>query len=83
MSEFQICMCGVEPGYLHALDCPRPLFNATEAQADRWEQEREAKRAHNRALADKRNQARRDRNACMKELGLHRVKGALGGTYWE
>jgi hypothetical protein len=31
----------------------------------------------------KRNQARRDRHAVLTGLGLKRVKGALGGTYYE
>jgi hypothetical protein len=29
------------------------------------------------------NQARRDRNQAMRDLGLTRVKGSLGGVYWE
>ena len=30
-----------------------------------------------------RNKARREREAVLKELGLVKVRGALGGTYWE
>ena len=35
------------------------------------------------ALRQKRNQARRDRNAAFRDCGLVRVRGDLGGTYWE
>ena len=31
----------------------------------------------------KRRRARRDRESCLRDLGLVKVKGALGGTYWE
>lgn len=31
----------------------------------------------------KRNQARRERHAALTDLGLKRVKGALGGVYYE
>lgn len=31
----------------------------------------------------KRNKARRERNKAMQDMGLTRVKGALGGIYWE
>jgi hypothetical protein len=31
----------------------------------------------------KRNRAQRAKNQAMKDLGLVRVRGALGGTYWE
>jgi uncharacterized Zn finger protein (UPF0148 family) len=31
----------------------------------------------------KRRKARRERDAIMRSLGLTKVKGALGGTYWE
>jgi hypothetical protein len=33
--------------------------------------------------AEKVNKARRDRHAAMSDMGLKRVKGALGGTYYE
>lgn len=36
---FQICCCGAQPGYPHRADCPRPLFNATDAQFEQWEKE--------------------------------------------
>ena len=31
----------------------------------------------------KRNKARRDREQLMRDMGLVKVRGALGGTYWE
>ena len=31
----------------------------------------------------KRERNRRERNESMKDLGLTKVKGNLGGTYWE
>lgn len=31
----------------------------------------------------KRNEATRARNQAMRDLGMKRVKGNLGGTYWE
>jgi hypothetical protein len=31
----------------------------------------------------KRSMARRNRDQAMRDLGLVKVKGALGGTYWE
>lgn len=35
------------------------------------------------ARKDKRNQARRERHQAMLDLGLVRVRGALGGVYYE
>jgi hypothetical protein len=35
------------------------------------------------ALRDKRNAARRERDGAMRDIGLLKVKGAMGGTYWE
>jgi len=32
---------------------------------------------------DKTNAARRAREAALRSVGLVKVKGALGGTYWE
>lgn len=32
---------------------------------------------------DRRNQRRRECDQVMRDLGLTKVKGALGGTYWE
>ena len=37
--------------------------------------------AQHRRLA--RNEARRERAACYRELGLIKVRGALGGAYYE
>ena len=36
---FQICLCGAQPGYPHDPCCPRPLFRATEQQAQEWQQQ--------------------------------------------
>ena len=41
----QFCLCGAQPGYLHAADCPYPLFRATEQQAQQWEANRQWKEA--------------------------------------
>lgn len=40
-----------------------------------------ARRAYQKQVA--RNQARRERTSVIADLGLKRVKGALGGTYLE
>ena len=32
---------------------------------------------------EKKNRARRERNQAMRDLGLVRVRGNLGGVYWE
>lgn len=37
----------------------------------------------NRAKRRKANQRRRERDQVMQDLGLVKVRGALGGTYWE
>lgn len=29
------------------------------------------------------NRNRRERDSCLRDLGLVKVRGALGGTYWE
>lgn len=31
----------------------------------------------------RKNRARRERDQAMRDLGLKRVRGALGGVYWE
>lgn len=36
-----------------------------------------------KAKRDRRNRERRERNQVMRDLGLKRVRGALGGVYWE
>ena len=45
---------------------------------EQCEQE-EGRKAKNR----KRAEARRARDSMMKSLGMVKVRGALGGTYWE
>lgn len=47
---------------------------------DCWNASVYARRAERR---EARNKARRERNQAMRDLGLKRVRGALGGTYWE
>lgn len=32
---------------------------------------------------ERRNRIRRERDAALRSLGLTKVRGALGGTYWE
>lgn len=45
MTDFQICLCGAMPGYPHAVDCPRPSYNANDdATCDKWEADRAARR---------------------------------------
>ncbi len=39
--------------------------------------------AENAAKRKKRNAARRAREAALRSCGLVKVRGALGGTYWE
>lgn len=39
--------------------------------------------AKDRARKDRKNFARRERHAMLTDLGLKRVKGALGGVYYE
>ena len=36
-----ICYCGSQAGYPHALDCPYPLFRGSERDVEEWERERE------------------------------------------
>lgn len=35
------------------------------------------------ARRNRKNTARRERDQAMRDLGLVKVKGSLGGTYWE
>jgi hypothetical protein len=44
------------------------------------QKEVEAKKEQKRLA---RNKARRDRDQSMRDLGLVRVRGSLGGVYWE
>lgn len=37
-----LCLCGAQDGYPHDTDCPRPLFRATTADAQRWRDDRDA-----------------------------------------
>lgn len=36
-----------------------------------------------RAKKDRRNRARRERDQAMRDIGMVKVRGNLGGTYWE
>jgi len=36
-----------------------------------------------RRANDRRRAARRERDQVMRDMGLVKVRGALGGTYWE
>jgi hypothetical protein len=33
------CCCGAQAGYPHRADCPRPLYNASDAQFEAWEKD--------------------------------------------
>jgi hypothetical protein len=37
----QFCMCGVQPGYAHKVDCPFPAYNANVATQQKWNSARE------------------------------------------
>jgi len=37
---FQVCLCGTQPGYPHAADCPFPLYHSGEEAMARWDRER-------------------------------------------
>jgi hypothetical protein len=39
--------------------------------------------AERQATKDRRNATRREREQAMKDCGLVKVRGALGGIYWE
>ena len=43
----------------------------------------EARTAVHLLRAERRNASRRERDACLRGLGLVRARGALGGVYWE
>ena len=60
----QLCLCGTTPGFPHAADCPRPLFNASVdgAEEARWVAERDVLRS---ARYDERNDERRDAEDAM------------------
>ena len=38
---------------------------------------------HETLIRRERNSARRERDQAMRDMGLKRVKGNLGGIYWE
>jgi hypothetical protein len=39
---FKICLCGTQPGYPHAFDCPYPLYISKPSQSDyiKWNTQR-------------------------------------------
>lgn len=39
-----ICYCGAQAGYPHDAACPRPLYRASDADAERWQAEYEQRR---------------------------------------
>lgn len=38
-NDFQICLCGTQPGYPHDSACPRPLYGGTREEAEAWRKE--------------------------------------------
>lgn len=34
--DFQICMCGVAPGYTHKPTCPFPYYGNSDRMIDKW-----------------------------------------------
>lgn len=63
----QICHCGQQPGYLHNVDCPFPLYHDAPDRVATWNAERENMR---RQIAE--NEARR---------ALQREANSGGGLY--
>lgn len=62
--------------------CPTEKQNAIECQCGAWYREVSEEQA--RIERNKRQRtARKAKNQAMRSMGLTRVKGALGGTYWE
>lgn len=43
--QFQICLCGAQQGQSHKEDCPRVVYRGSSTTCERWEAERERKRA--------------------------------------
>lgn len=35
--NIQVCLCGAQPSYPHARDCPYPLYFDTPALVSKWE----------------------------------------------
>ena len=40
----QVCLCGAQPGYPHAHDCPYPFYRGSDTQQDIWYSAREVAR---------------------------------------
>lgn len=94
-----IKICGVCKYPYNEDACPNPACSANPAipetvkieQARRHDQlvQEEAERARiekirtDTAKRERRNRARRERHAVMVSMGLKRVRGALGGVYYE
>jgi len=49
----------------------------------RWASKEELKNARQKATRERANKIRRERDQVMRDMGLKRVRGALGGVYWE
>jgi hypothetical protein len=58
-----------------------PLITVTEVSQEEFE--RISAECQAKAKRAARNKARRDRDQVMRDLGLVKVRGNLGGTYWE
>jgi len=61
-----ICMCGAQAGYMHAADCPFPLFVADPVRAETWLMAREDLRARQAWLVGE----------------LARLKALIGAVVW-
>ena len=57
----------------------RDFFEAHANQVDREERAKRDAKIRNAS----RNTRRRERDQAMRDLGMVRVRGALGGVYWE
>jgi hypothetical protein len=66
-------------GHLLKLQCAEPgrghLF--------RWASAEEVKNGLEKARRERANVARRERDQIRRDMGLKRVRGSLGGVYWE
>jgi len=74
----QVCWSCKKP-----LDSPLDGANLCHECGSHWTEEREAEYQRIRAKREKANARRRARNQALRDLGLVRVRGALGGVYWE
>lgn len=63
--------CAATPGMKEAIDYANRM-NSERVAAEVAEIKRQ-----------RRNKARRERDQAMRDLGLVKVRGNLGGTYWE